>query len=260
MDQRDQIAVSGRVRTSDGAPIAGAAVTLADLSGRQVAVAQTSAAGDYRLTAPSAGSYLVIVSAPGHHPAAGTLTAGAAGASHDVVMRGGSGLAGTVRASSGQPVSGATVTLADGRGEIAAAVTTGTDGSFALTHLPAGPYTLVVAAAACAPVAVRVVVADGELARHDVELPASGRVTGTVLTAAGDHPFPGARLSLVGDAGAEVAVVAADGDGQFTFGDVPAARYTLVASGYRPGVTALPAAPASNHRVWEADITLSPPG
>jgi len=266
VDQLDQVAVSGRVRTADGASIGGAAVTLTDLSGRQVAVARADAAGQYRLAAPGAGAYLVIVSAPGHQPAASTLAVGstevgstAVGSTevrHDVVLRGGSGVTGTVRARSGQPVSGATVTVADGRGEIAGATTTGADGSFRLAQLAEGQYTLVVASAPYAPVAVQVAVEDGEVTRRDVELPASGRVAGTVLTTDGDRPFAGAQLSLVNEAGAEVATAAADTGGQFVFGDVPSGRYTLVASGYRPGVAALPAA---STRARQADITLARP-
>lgn len=254
--QFDQVPVNGRVRTPCGASIPGAAVTLADLSGRQVAVAQTDTAGQYRLAAPAAGSYLIIVSAAGHQPAASTLTAGGAGALHDMVLRGGSGVAGTVRASSGQPVSGATVTVADGRGEIAGAVTTGADGSFSLTPLAEGQYTLVVAATGHAPVAVQVAVEAGELARRDVTLPVSGRVAGVVLTADGDRPFPGARLSLMSEAGSEAAATAADDEGHFVFTDVPPGRYTLVASGYRPGVTVLQ---AGGSAARQADIVLSRP-
>jgi len=172
------------------------------------------------------------------------------------VLRGGSGLAGTVRTSSGQPVSGATVTVADSRGEIAGAATTGLDGSFSLTRLAEGQYTLVVAAAAHAPVAVQVAVEEGELGRHDVTLPASGRVAGAVLTADGDRPFPGAQLSLVSEAGAEVAASVADDEGRFVFADVPSGWYTLVTSGYQPGVTVL-AAGGGGPR--QADIMLTRP-
>jgi hypothetical protein len=257
VEQFEQVPVVGRVRTADGASITGAAVTLADLSGRQLAVAQTDTAGQYRLTAPGAGSYLVIVSAPGHQPAASVLAAPGTGTSHDIVLRGGSGLAGTVRAGgSGQPVSGATVTVANGRGEIAGAATTGADGGFRLGQLAEGQYTLVVATAAYAPLAVQVTVEEGELTQHDVELPASGRVIGTVLTADGGQPFPSAQLTLTNEVGAEVAAATADAEGRFTLSDVPSGRYTLVASGYRPGVTTLP---GGNARARQADITLALP-
>jgi hypothetical protein len=253
----DPVAVSGQVRTADGAPIAGAAVTLADLSGRQAAVAQTDTGGEYRLAAPGAGSYLVIASAAGHQPAAGVVTAAGPAARHDVVLPGGSRLAGTVRvAGSGQPVGGAIVTVADGRGEIAGVTTTAADGTFSLTHLAAGPYALVVAAAAYTPAAVQVTVEQGTLTRQDVDLPASGRVAGTVLNAAGDGPFPGARLSLTDQAGTEVAAATVGPDGQFLFNDVPAGRYTLTAAGYQPGVTTLTPGDGRRRR---ADITLTTP-
>jgi hypothetical protein len=53
-----------------------------------------------------------------------------------------------------------------------------------------------------------------------VQLPASGRVAGPVLTTDGDRPFPGARPGLVNGAWAEVAAAATDTAGQFVFGDV----------------------------------------
>jgi hypothetical protein len=257
VEQFEQVPVSGRVRTADGGSIPGAAVTLADMSGRQVAVAQADTAGQYRLAAPGPGSYLVIVSAPGHQPAASVLTAPGAGTSHDIVLRGGSGLTGTVRAGgSGQPVGGATVTVANARGEIAGAVTTGPDGAYRLSQLAEGQYTLVVAAAAYAPLAAQVTVEQGELAQHDVELPASGRVAGTVLTANGEQPFAGAQVTLTNEVGTEIAAAATGPDGSFTLSDVPSGRYTLVASGYRPGVAALP---AGDGRTRQADITLAHP-
>lgn len=251
------VLVSGQVRAADGTPIAGAAVTLADLAGRQVAVAQADAGGQYQLAAPGMGSYLVIASAAGHQPAAGMVTAAGAAARHDVVLPGGSRLAGTVRvAGSGQPVGGAIVTVADGRGEIAGVTTTAADGSYSLTHLAEGHYALVVAADAYTPAAVQVTVEQGTLTRRDVELPASGRVAGTVLNAAGDGPFPGARLSLADETGTEIETTTADEDGQFLFNDVPSGRYTLTAVGYQPGVATL--VPGDDRR-RRADITLTAP-
>ena len=97
---------------------------------------------------------------------------------------------------------------------------------------------------------------EGELGRRDVTLPASGRVAGAVLTADGDRPFPGAQLSLVGEAGAEVAASVADDEGRFVFADVPSGWHTLVTSGYQPGVTMLPAGDGGPR---QADIMLTGP-
>jgi Carboxypeptidase regulatory-like domain len=121
---------------------------------------------------------------------------------------------------------------------------------------PKGSTRWLWAAAPYAPVAVQVAVEDGEPARREVQLPASGRVAGTALSGDDERPFAGAQLSLANEAGAEVATAAADAGGRFVFGDVPSGRYTLVASGYRPGVAALPAGDA---RTRQADITLARP-
>jgi putative drug exporter of the RND superfamily len=69
-------------------------------------------------------------------------------------------VSGRVRTADGAPIESAAVTLtvAGGRGEIAGATTTGADGSFRLAHPPEGQYTLAVAAAPSAPVAVQVAV------------------------------------------------------------------------------------------------------
>ena len=65
MDQLDQIAVSGRVRTADGAPIESAAVTLTVAGGRgEIAGATTTGAdGSFRLAHPPEGQYTLAVAA-----------------------------------------------------------------------------------------------------------------------------------------------------------------------------------------------------
>jgi hypothetical protein len=146
--------------------------------------------------------------------------------------------------------------VANTRGEIAGAASTGPDGSYRLSQLAEGQYTLVVAAAAYAPLAEQVVVEEGELVTRDVELPASGAVTGTVLVADGTGPFAGAEVTLTNEVGTEIAAATADPDGNFTLSDVPSGRYTLVAGGYRPGVATLA---AGNGRTRQADITLTLP-
>ena len=70
--------------TPDGLPI-GATLTATDSSGRQLGRARTDAAGTFALHARP-GSALLICSAPGHHPRAETVTIGAGGVRHDVVL------------------------------------------------------------------------------------------------------------------------------------------------------------------------------
>ena len=68
VEQYEQVAVSGRVRTAEGGSIPGAAVTLADMSGRQVAVARTDTAGQYRLAVPGPGLIWSSSPLPGTSP------------------------------------------------------------------------------------------------------------------------------------------------------------------------------------------------
>jgi Carboxypeptidase regulatory-like domain len=72
----------------------------------------------------------------------------------------------------------------------------------------------------------------------------------------GTQPFSAAQVTLTNEVGTEVASAAAEADGRFTLSDVPSGRYTLVASGYRPGVASLA---AGNGRTRQADITLTRP-
>lgn len=68
------LVISGAVRRADGSPLVGIPVTLIASGGRQVAVVRTGPEGSYRLPAPIGGSYLLVASAVGHHPAAFLIT------------------------------------------------------------------------------------------------------------------------------------------------------------------------------------------
>jgi hypothetical protein len=75
---------------------------------------------------------------------------------------------------------------------------------------------------------------------YDTE-PAGGtaRLSGRVLTQAGDHPVPGVRVTLLDTTGAAVAVAEADEAGRYTFEGLAGGEYTAVASGFPPAASAL---------------------
>jgi hypothetical protein len=113
------IRVRGRVRTTDGAGVGFATLTLIDPRGRQAAHAVAGADGAYWLDTPAAGAYVLLASAGSHRPAASTVivreTANGSGTVVNVVLADTSGLAGTVPAADGgYPVPGSTHD-ADGR-------------------------------------------------------------------------------------------------------------------------------------------------
>ncbi|WP_293044765.1 carboxypeptidase-like regulatory domain-containing protein [Mycobacterium sp.] len=60
----------GHLRRVDGAPLAGAALTLIDNAGRQVARGRSSADGYYHLVGPVDGSYTLVITATGDEPQA----------------------------------------------------------------------------------------------------------------------------------------------------------------------------------------------
>ena len=76
--------VSGRVTTIDGSSVV-ATLTATDSGGHQIGRTRTDSDGGFTLPARP-GSALLIATAPGHAPRAETLTIGAGGTRHDVVL------------------------------------------------------------------------------------------------------------------------------------------------------------------------------
>ena len=71
-------AVTGQLVTPDGWPVAGGTVTAVDGTGMQRGRGASGADGRFQLEGLPAGSYTMIVAAPGHQPAARSVTVGAA--------------------------------------------------------------------------------------------------------------------------------------------------------------------------------------
>jgi EmrB/QacA subfamily drug resistance transporter len=153
-----------------GAPVAGAAVTLADVRGEVVAAQVTDAQGGYLLDELVAGSYTLVASARSHHPVAVAVAVPDVGeVRQDVELVGGAKLAGTVTAGAdARPVPDARVTLIDANGTVIGATTSGPDGGYVFDDLPAGEYTVI--ASGYPPVAAALRIATGEESRHDVTL------------------------------------------------------------------------------------------
>ncbi|MGH3941727.1 MAG: carboxypeptidase-like regulatory domain-containing protein [Pseudonocardiaceae bacterium] len=76
----------GHVRTPDGSPLPGAALTLIDTNGNQTDHVRSAADGSYRLKTPAAGSYVLVCVAPPHQPVAERLTIRPETTRHDLVL------------------------------------------------------------------------------------------------------------------------------------------------------------------------------
>jgi EmrB/QacA subfamily drug resistance transporter len=231
------VPVIGHVRRQDGSHVPGAALTLIDQRGRQVARATGAADGSYSVPSQGPGAYVLIVSAHGHQPQASSVVIGNGPATVDVTLTGSGELTGTVRAAAtGSPLANVTVTLTDSRGEVNGAFITTADGTYAFVGVGAGAYTLVASGAGYRPVALTLTVPDSGVLRHDVELASSVLLGGTARTE-GDRIVPDARITVLDAEGNVAAVARTDGEGRYVVSDLPAGRYTVVASGYPPATS-----------------------
>jgi EmrB/QacA subfamily drug resistance transporter len=232
------VPVCGTVQHSDGSTVGRAALTLIDVTGRQVGRGATGEDGRYALSTPGSGSYVLIAAAGGHQPQAVTVTVGERPVELDVVLGGAGRLAGTLRTADGTPVWDAIVTLTDVRGDVVASTRSGRDGCYVLTDLVAGEYTLAASAPAYRPTALPVSVQASRETRQDVELSGGAVLRGTVR-APGGRAVEDARVTLLDAAGNVVDSVATGADGAFRFVDLAAGEYTVIAAGYPPVATVL---------------------
>jgi EmrB/QacA subfamily drug resistance transporter len=248
--------VQGYVRQPDGTALAGATVTLIDPAGGQAARASSGDDGWYQVAAPAAGTYTLIAMAASHQPHASAVHAGDQPVDLDVLLSGASRLAGTVRAAAtGAPLAGATVSLADPRGEVVAARSTDSHGRYVVADLAPGRYTLALSAPGCQPAAIPVTVADGDATTQDAELRAGARVHGRARTAAGT-PVPDARVMLLDRDGNVAGLAATEVDGSYSFENLPEGDYTVVASGYPPAASRLRVSSGEPHA---HDVQLTHP-
>jgi uncharacterized protein YfaS (alpha-2-macroglobulin family) len=225
--------ISGRVLRADGHPVAGVALTLIDQRGHQVSRATGDLEGSYVIDPPAPGSYVLIVSAGGHQPAA--VNAGVDGRPQrlDVTLHGSGELSGTVRTvGRGRPVPGATVTLTDLRGEVVGAAVSASDGGYRCPGVVSGIYTLVAVATHMRPSAMMLTVPDSGVLHHDVELTPLAVLTGSVW--ADGRTVVDAQVTVRDEAGAVLGTARTDDDGRYTVTDLAEGDYIVVARTYPP--------------------------
>nr|WP_245550954.1 carboxypeptidase-like regulatory domain-containing protein [Nocardia paucivorans] len=226
--------VGGRIGRDDGSPVPGAALTLIDQYGHQVARSTGGSDGGYTIGAPRSGSYVLIVSAPGHQPTAVNVMLAQQSQRLDLTLTGLGELSGVVRsARSGEPLAGATVTVTDQRGEVVGSASSAGDGSYVCHGVVPGIYTLVAVADHMRPSATTLTVPDTGLLRHDIELTPMALLTGSAL-ADGGRAVQDIQITVLDAAGDVVASAHTDENGRYVVTDLPEGQYTVVARGYPP--------------------------
>ncbi|GAA3239371.1 efflux RND transporter permease subunit [Pseudonocardia petroleophila] len=134
--------VTGRIRsaTATGVP---ALVTVVDLAGQRVAGGRADTDGRYLLTQVPAGEHRLLA-APATGPSASTLirVPQTGTVRQDIDLAPAGEVTGTVRSRQGTPIGGAVATVIDADGTMVATGRTAADGSFRLSGLPEGTYTV----------------------------------------------------------------------------------------------------------------------
>lgn len=232
------VPLCGTVQHPDGTVVPRAALTLIDISGRQIGRGASGEDGRYALSTPGAGAYVLIAAAGGHQPQAVAVTVGERPVELDVVLGGAGRLAGTVCTADGTPVRDATVTLTNVHGEVVASTRTAREGGYLITELVAGEYTLAASAPAFRPAALPVSVQASRETRQDIELAGGAVLRGTVR-AGGGRAVEDARVTLLDAAGNVVDTLTTGPDGSFRFVDLSSGEYTVIAAGYPPVATVL---------------------
>ncbi|NIZ89714.1 MMPL family transporter [Kineococcus rubinsiae] len=229
-------AVHGTVLDGAGRALAGAALTVTDSAGRQVARGASDEHGRFALPLTAGGTYVLIVAAGGVRPAAASVAVADRPVRRDLRLAGAAALTGRVSAADAPAarhgVAGVVLTLLDVRGAVVATTRTDAGGAYRVDGLTGGSYVLSALSDSHRPVAQGVEVPEAGEATADVRLSAGGRLVGTV--SASGRPVREATLTLVDAAGAVVDTVASDEDGGFRFDDLTGGPYTLTAVGYAP--------------------------
>ncbi|MEV6563720.1 MFS transporter [Streptomyces kronopolitis] len=225
----------GRVADASGTPVPGASVTLIDRQGRQAGVTTAAADGRYTLDAPAAGTYVLTAAAPGHAPHAASATSRGAqdGPPVDLVLTATGRLHGTLSGGpDGSALDGGSIVVTDARGEVVARTTSGAEGSWEVTQLPPGAYTLVLRAPGHRPQARALELSGSAPDRQNARLEPTATVRGTVR-GPGGGPLADAAVTLVED-GTVAGHTVTGPDGVFAFAELSGSHYTLTAAGYPP--------------------------
>ncbi|WP_435842404.1 MFS transporter [Streptomyces collinus] len=227
--------LSGRVCDSAGNGMAGATLTLVSPAGTQIGRVVAHSAGRYELTAPAAGTYVLIAAADGHRPRATTVVLGERSLVHDLVLAGGSRIGGAVvTADDGTAVEGALVTVTDAHGDVLAGATTDAAGRFGFGELPADDVTLTVNAPGFRPEALPVRASGPAATALRVPLRSGARLRGVVRAGSRLRSLTDARVTLVDAAGNVVGITTTGLDGCFAFTGLDTGSYSVIAAGYPP--------------------------
>ena len=250
--------ITGVVTNSASAPQAGIDVELFDSSGTQLATTATAYDGSYSFMGLAAGSYKVGFNLSGdgsflsqYYNGASSLTSATgvsvpatgvvSGINAKLVVAG--RVTGLVNDSLGHPLSGITVNVYDGAGNVVATSSTGGDGTYGVNVATAGSYRVgflppsgnggvgsfltqyysnKATLAGATPVSVTLGATTPNI---NATLQRAGEISGAVTDVAG-HPLAGVTVTVY-SAGSSVTSTTTDQGGTYAVGGLPAGTYQV---------------------------------
>ncbi|WP_282137851.1 carboxypeptidase regulatory-like domain-containing protein [Rossellomorea aquimaris] len=227
--------LTGFVRDTNNAPIAGGSITVQISTGAGIIVATTvtSPDGTYTVQSLAPGNYTVVAAASNFQAATQGVTVVSNMTSivnFNLAADPGS-ISGIVsNAQTGTPIVGANVEvrIVDSSGAVIATVLTDNNGEYVVNGLAPSIYTVLVSASDFQTNAATVQVTSNQTVDGSIALePDPGQITGTVLDSVGSNPIPGAIVSIVNSSGTLITTVLTDPNGIFMVEGLAPDNYTV---------------------------------
>lgn len=221
--------VIGVVYDVNGSPIGGATITISQ-NNTVIATITSSANGTYTLPGLVAGTYTVTASAASYQPSTqGIMVIPNQAVALDFNLQSlPSSFSGTIVDDQANPIPGAQISIYQ-NGNLVAVTTTGTNGSFSLTGLGSGSYSVVITAPQFQTQTIGIVLNAGDqLNRTFVLSTLVGSIQGVVVDGL-SNPLPNATVTI-SQSSIVISTVRTDNNGTFTVGNLPPGSYVVTTS------------------------------
>ena len=227
-------ALRGRVTDPSGTPLSEVRVALVDSDGGTAATAVSDGQGTFALTAP-AGNYLLLTSSELAQPTATRFQLADRPEYREVSLETTGVLVGRVRhAADAAAAPDARIVVTDPAGTVLGSAVSADDGAFLVDGLRSGEVLVVAELPTGAPLARQARITAGSRTLVTLDLPSGGVLTGVVRAGTDGRALPDAHVALFDARGVPFAAATTDGEGRYSFVDVPAGDYTLTATGFGP--------------------------
>ncbi|MFC7370131.1 beta strand repeat-containing protein [Fictibacillus iocasae] len=242
--QQNPGALTGQVTDLTGTPLTGAVVELF-LGTVPVANTVTDSSGNYSFNGLAPGNYSASASAVNFTSATQpvTIVSNQTATQNFALSPEPSSISGTVSSSAGGPLAGASVRVLDLNGNTIANVTTGSDGSYTLTNLPAGTFDVRAESSGFPSSTIRLTLTineDRTGVNFVLQAVPPSTVNGALLDETGT-PVANGSIQVLDASGLTVGTAITDAFGNFTVLNLPAGTFSVrgSAAGFVDGFTGI---------------------